>query len=606
MNNNKKYKKWSLGLVAPALVLAPIAVVASCSSSGEEKEAYGIEFKATQIRAKIHNATQPNDLTDEQFKEEVLNHLDELFTVTGKLPADDFISKNIEIGELQKNNDKKEVSAKVKVNNANTDGKSIEETITLTGLGYEEVDLTKLVYTIALKENNADPQKIELSDQANNSTDTINAEKLMELVLVDATKEKILEVSGDNADQITNEILANQILKISGLNTDKAEGEVTFKLSIEKPVNGAGNTLEKTITFTGFKKETDSTPPASPKYKITLKTTTPEKEYQFTGIDNQLASATISTGDDVRDLIIKNKDKMFDFEGDVPNDETWWKEKLVITSPTPDDTEGKVTFNLVLDDSNTIDEPTDSDGIKINETGVVIKGFQVQSSAPTTGEPTTAVTTEVSTVTLGLNGNVAEIKASNEINADWVFNNKHIFFTKGFNLIEAADITNITFEGDLTAQNKKANLSFKVAAGKWFQDDQSLGQAEKAFTIKINGLVADATKNTVLKEKFGKTNAWAISGIDPELSTLTIAQAKTELAKKSFIYKYMKHFLTGDFKLITQESDLFKGDITVTEEGGGILKVEFQIPENKTVATNGQPNTAAVPISFKLKEFASN
>ena len=138
------------------------------------------------------------------------------------------------------------------------------------------------------------------------------------------------------------------------------------------------------------------------------------------------------------------------------------------------------------------------------------------------------------------------------------------------------------------------------------QDDQSLGQAEKAFTIKINGLVTDATKNTVLKEKFGKTKAWAISGIDPALSTLTIAQAKTKLSEKPFVYKYMKHFLTGDFKLITQESDLFKGNITVTEENGGILKVEFQIPENKTVTTGGATNTAAVPISFKLNGFATN
>ena len=36
-NNNKIYKKWTLGLVAPALVLAPIAVIASCSSSTTKK-----------------------------------------------------------------------------------------------------------------------------------------------------------------------------------------------------------------------------------------------------------------------------------------------------------------------------------------------------------------------------------------------------------------------------------------------------------------------------------------------------------------------------------------------------------------------------------------
>ena len=270
MNNNKKYKKWSLGLVAPALVLAPIAVVASCSSSGEEKEAYGIEFKATQIRAKIHNATQPNDLTDEQFKEEVLNHLDELFTVTGKLPADDFISKNIEIGELQKNNDKKEVSAKVKVNNANTDGKSIEETITLTGLGF---DLTALKYTIKFKESQTN-QEINLTDQNTISVDDLNNEKLMQLILVDGNKVKILVIEGANKDDITNDILANQILEISDIKPNKTEGKITFKLSVKKPENGAGTALEKTITFTGFKQEADSAKPQETVAKVEVSSVT--------------------------------------------------------------------------------------------------------------------------------------------------------------------------------------------------------------------------------------------------------------------------------------------------------------------------------------------
>ena len=261
-NNNKKYKKWSLGLVAPALVLAPIAVVASCSSSTEEKEAYGVTFtKNNEIRATIYKAVQPTALTDVQFKEEVLAHKSDLFTIEGTLPSESFLNDNIEIGGLNASDDDKTVSANVKLNKANTSGESIEKTITLTGLGYEEVDLTKLVYTIVLKENNTSTQEIGLSDQANNSTDTINLEKLMELVLASANKDQILEISGTNADKITNEILANQILTISEFTPNKDEGKITFKLSVEKPVNGAGNTLEKTITFTGFKQEADSAKP---------------------------------------------------------------------------------------------------------------------------------------------------------------------------------------------------------------------------------------------------------------------------------------------------------------------------------------------------------
>ena len=187
-----------------------------------------------------------------------------------------------------------------------------------------------------------------------------------------------------------------------------------------------------------------------------------------------------------------------------------------------------------------------------------------------------------------------------------MFNNKHIFFTKGFNLIEAADITNITFDGDSSVQNKKANLSFKVAAGKWFQDDQSLGQTEKAFTIKINGLVTNPTKNTVLSEKFGKDKTWAISGIDPKLSTLNIDEAKTQLENKTFIFKYMKHFLSGDFSLIQNADDLVKASTLQVTKGTNELTIAFQIPEQKTLTAANTPNTAAVSISFKLNGFATN
>ena len=235
-----------------------------------------------------------------------------------------------------------------------------------------------------------------------------------------------------------------------------------------------------------------------------------------------------------------------------------------------------------------------------NKENIVLKGFQAENN-PTTGDPTTA-NQEVSTVTLGLNGSLDELKA--EVNEQWIADKKEILFQQGFELITADAISGIA-HNPVAGQNGEFTLVFKIAAGKYFGQDGNLANTEGNFSIKVKGISGSNTAGTTLKEKFGKDRPWAISGIDPKLS-LTIAQAKTELAKKSFIYKYMKHFLTGDFKLITQESDLFKGNITVTEENGGILKVEFQIPENKTVTTGGATNTAAVQISFKLKEFATN
>ena len=274
MNNNKKYKKWSLRLVAPALVLAPIAVVASCSSSSEEKPAYGVTFTNNdKIKATIHKAVQPTALTDVQFKEEVLAHKSDLFTIEGTLPSDSFLNDNIEIGDLNRNDNEKTVSTTVKLNKANTSGESIEKTITLTGLGYEEVDLAKKEYTITFKQQ--DPQEIQLTDQGEVLVETLTAEKLIGLVLEETNKDQILEITGNDAVEITNEVLANQILSIDGeLEKDANNGKIKFTLKVSNPVNGKGDPLTKEITFSGFKVETDTTAPQETLINSSLSTVT--------------------------------------------------------------------------------------------------------------------------------------------------------------------------------------------------------------------------------------------------------------------------------------------------------------------------------------------
>ena len=69
MNNNKIYKKWTLGLVAPALVLAPIAVVASCSSSTTTEST---TKKATTVKSEIkisQFAEEAKNTTSQEFKD---------------------------------------------------------------------------------------------------------------------------------------------------------------------------------------------------------------------------------------------------------------------------------------------------------------------------------------------------------------------------------------------------------------------------------------------------------------------------------------------------------------------------------------------------------
>ena len=579
-------------------------MVASCSSSGEEKEAYAIKFTNTdRIKATIDKTLQPSKLTADQFKAEVLEHKSDLFTIEGTLPSDSFLNDNIKITDLNPSDDKKEVSAKVTVDKANTNGEPIEKTITLTGLGYEEVDLTKLVYTIALKENNTDPQEIELSDQANNSTDTINAEKLMELVLVDATKEKILEVSGDNANQITNEILANQILKVSDLKTDKTEGKVTFKLSVEKPKNGAGDTLEKTIIFTGFKKETDSTPATN--YQIAFQDGDSEGKYVLTTVADK-TTEDFSDTDTIKTLIISEKEVIFKpAKGELPSDDNWWNDNLQITNtPTADPAKGEITVRIQLNNSDSSD-----DSQNINKE-IILKGFLPKETIPATGETTTPKT-EVSTVTLGLNGSLTELQS--EVNGDWVIQKKAILFEKGFEPInDAASITGFKYE-PVTGNNGAFTLKFTLAENKYYGDDKNLGTTPKEFSILIKGISATATNGTELRNKSAATdsNPLSIALVDPALGEKTYDEYKNESATfftKSFIFKYRKHLLTGDFTKVDEAGEEgflspYSADkfvTIVTNDTAETIQIKFKILKDKlTPAPSADKEYSIVFNGFK-------
>lgn len=155
------------------------------------------------------------------------------------------------------------------------------------------------------------------------------------------------------------------------------------------------------------------------------------------------------------------------------------------------------------------------------------------------------------------------------------------------------------------------SLSFKVAEGKWYDQNGDLNKTNKReFSVAIDGLSSGPTNKKTLDAKFGSTTAWAITKIEPRLAKMTKQQAKELLEKKQFIFKYMKNFLTGDFRFITESDTIdtfFKGDVTVTEEAGDVLKVDFQIKEEKTVKDGTEEkNPAAVSISFKLNGFATN
>ena len=488
MNNNKKYKKWSLGLVAPALVLAPIAVVASCSSSGEEKAVYSVSFKDANLSVKASTNVKPSKLSKEGFVQEIINNKANIFNIddsSGKV-TDDFLRANLVVGDITADDSAKTASAKVTLNNKNTDGGSDEATITLTEL--EEADITGLKYTIDFVDKTTGEQTIQLNDKSEVSVTSLDKSALLKLVLEDEIKKQILTISGNDAEKITNQILENQILEIteSSITPDKAAGTIKFELKVLNDGTKIKASKTKTIIFTGFKKEAD----------------------------------------------------------------------------------------------------TD-------------KGVETTANA------------SVSTITLGLNGNVGEVKQqASQLNEKWVFDNKHAFFKQGDELITDETAISEVKLAEVTSKPTEMTLTFKVAEGKWYGQDGTINKTDKKdLSIKIEGLSSAETSQKTLSEKFNKTTPLAITKIEPRLSGITKADAKTLLEGKKFIFEYMKHFLTGDFKFVIQSDTadtFFKGDITVTEEADDVLAVAFNIAEGKTVQNGTDTaNNATVAISFKLNGFAT-
>ena len=353
--------------------LMPAAIVISCNNNSTIS--YDVEFSNNdQIRATFYQNVKPNDLTADQFKAEVLAHQNDLFKIHTTL-AKDFFEKNLQVEIVEKNNQQKLVKANVKLNNATSDHKAISKVITLTNLDYQPTELEKLTYKIEFKENDSNSQTINLNNQANQSVETVTSEQLIDLVLLKENQDQILKISGTDATKITQEILANQILTIdqTKIQKDQQAGTIEFELKVNKAENGAGNPLTKTIIFSGFK--TENQEPVENKFKIKFKD---GDEFNLDGVSDQLASSFYD-GNLIKPIIIKNKEKLFEAQiGQLPEDQTWWDDNLVVTKPAHDDSQGIITANIILDNSDQTISPG-AEAVTIQKQNVKLKGFKTKS-----------------------------------------------------------------------------------------------------------------------------------------------------------------------------------------------------------------------------------
>ena len=274
MNNNKISKKWLLGLVAPALILAPIAVVASCSSSTTESTTKKATTAKSEIAIKTLLPEIPENTTSDVVKEEFdkLNDnqkQEKVFDNIAKLLDGDYEVKqanqiiNPTLTAVTDDETKLTLSFKLAANTwYGSDGKlgtteSSDFTITITEFSTDQPKPTGRP-TVAKTEVNVSVFNSSIEDiTAENFKNNINETELKLLIV---NKNKFL-FDGDNNIKGENDI---QSATLEEMNNENTKLKLKVKLKAEKWYEN-DNSLGKTesqefeITLTNFK-----TPDSSP------------------------------------------------------------------------------------------------------------------------------------------------------------------------------------------------------------------------------------------------------------------------------------------------------------------------------------------------------
>ena len=273
MNNNKISKKWLLGLVAPALILAPIAVVASCSSSTTES----VTKKATTAKSEIkisQFAEEEKNTTSQEFKDgfdgqELTSKQELVFNKVANLLDGDHEVKqanqiiNPTLTAVTDDETKLTLSFKLAVNTwYGSDGKlgtteSSDFTITITEFSTDQPKPTGEP-TVAKTEVNVTTLDPAIQGITVENFKNINQTQLKQLI----ADKKVLLFDGDNNIKGENDIHSVQTEDVTD---DQTKLKLKIKLKAETWYDNNGNlgkneSDEFEITLTNFQSSA-STPP---------------------------------------------------------------------------------------------------------------------------------------------------------------------------------------------------------------------------------------------------------------------------------------------------------------------------------------------------------
>ena len=410
------------------------------------------------------------------------------------------------------------------------------------------------------------------------------------------TKKKLADLIVAKKDQIFNnppaDLKADQIQITNDVTANTSDGSLTFKLKV----------VSTTTSPTDLIGETD----------VTLK--------GFTATPTSDTSEQTLVNNAVAEIEKAHTDKTFKLKGDketIPQSEidalktnpanflTQYTDGLPMLDPALSTTVKQANFSVA-------DKPA---GSKQQTTKQQIITFKVTVSHSTaqiekdtkdltfefTLQQTTTVakvqTTAKPAVTatdLSLQADKVSV-AQPKLNEAWVVAN----ITKLVNGDQEVTVNGDVLALSVTPNNQdstKLNLSFKLAAQKWYQADGTLGNAESAaFTFEITGFTK-ADQAQVKKAEF------ATSELGQGFETKPFAELNQLMNKAKWLFDNKEKYLNGDLVPGTTDKNFISGGITFTPKANDQTKADmtFSIAAGRSYDAQGQVTTTATRITFTV------
>ena len=178
----------------------------------------------------------------------------------------------------------------------------------------------------------------------------------------------------------------------------------------------------------------------------------------------------------------------------------------------------------------------------------------------------------------------------NQITSDFIYNNLNLFFTGNHNIINSNNIEIV----NKSVSNNSINLTIKLVAGSWYDENNKLGQITKNFTTTILGFKIPATKietkviNPIYASSLG-------------LNSLNATTAKNSI-DENFIYNNISKFLSGSYE-ITNENQIKIISKEIDSRVSTTIRLTFTLEANTWYDATGKLGSGILTLNTEIINF---